>query len=482
MDISIKDNKGLEAAGQFDVYRWSNYPAFKVITDALFKEVVAYRRAINPKARIRDEDKIKRHLRVLLLNLFVASQIGNTWIGISKNKSDYQKESRYRKIFLNYGFLIPMLNNLLELGYLEQRLGFKDWSTGKGFRTRIRATTKLLQRIYEPEFALQQAEKQVGLANLVTCNPEAERETIILRDANKQNVDYEDTDITRRMRENLLWINARLLDTRITLRITNERFVALEEQLKSSSADEREHVDFTQRTLVRVFNGDFEHGGRFYGGWWIGLPKEYRKNIEINHKSTVEVDFSAHHIRMLYAKDGLVPPDDPYAIENCPFPRESLKQVFLVLINANGKEATIKACLNHGIQEVIGILKILEEHHQPIAHYFYSGMGLKLQYEDSMLAEKIMLRMLSKSGATVLPVHDSYIVRNSYEQELKDTMEEAFREQYGIPAKMKTKQTVLDKTENHQEDEENQTLNFVDFDLKEIDRYSRYYQLWGMGQ
>lgn len=476
----------LKSTGQFDVHKWSDYPEIKVVTDMLFEEVVSYRKATNPKARIREPESIKKHLRVLLLNLYIASQSHNPWIGVSKNKTDYQQNSRYRKIFLTYDFLVPLIDNLISMGYVEQHLGFHDPKTGIGFSTRIRATPKLMQRMYEPDFGLNEVEEKVGLVNLVTENPEAEQETIILRNANKENVEYEDTEVTCRMREKLRLINSRLLESRITLEIDDDQYVELEKQLKSKRArllgrDNREHVDFTRKTLCRVFNEDFQHGGRFYGGWWLGLPKKYRNYIEINRKPTVEVDFSAHHIRMLYARDGLIPPDDPYEIEDCPFTRDDLKTAFLVLINASGRETTIKACGKQGVKQADEILAFLEIHHKPIAHYFYTGMGLTLQFEDSMLAEEIMLRMLER-GATVLPVHDSFIVRNSYEDELKTVMEEVFTEMYKAKPAMKTKQTVLDK-QGIEEDWENQPIQVTTDDLEELlnnqQRFKNYYKLWG---
>jgi len=68
--------------------------------------------------------------------------------------------------------------------------------------------------------------------------------------------------------------------------------------------------------------------------------------------------------------------------------------------------------------------------HQPIAHMFFTGIGLSLQYEDSCLAENIMLHF-ANNGIPVLPIHDSAIVHHSLADELEELMRRLFYEQFG---------------------------------------------------
>ena len=74
--------------------------------------------------------------------------------------------------------------------------------------------------------------------------------------------------------------------------------------------------------------------------------------------------------------------------------------------------------------------------HQPIAHHFFTGIGNRLQYEDSCLAEDVMLSF-AKIDAPALPVHDSFIMHRGYGGELEEKMRKAFFERYGrnIPVK-----------------------------------------------
>ena len=67
-----------------------------------------------------------------------------------------------------------------------------------------------------------------------------------------------------------------------------------------ASDDEKLPIDFTARTLAKIFfNGSFKEGGRFYLGWWQNVPIEYRKHFTIDMKHTVEYDFSQLNPQML---------------------------------------------------------------------------------------------------------------------------------------------------------------------------------------
>ncbi|MCZ6610620.1 MAG: hypothetical protein O7A66_11520, partial [Alphaproteobacteria bacterium] len=54
-------------------------------------------------------------------------------------------------------------------------------------------------------------------------------------------------------------------------------------------------VNTSHDQLYRVFNEDLSHGGRFYGGWWLGLPGEYRLMLLIDGDPVVEIDYTALH-------------------------------------------------------------------------------------------------------------------------------------------------------------------------------------------
>lgn len=82
-------------------------------------------------------------------------------------------------------------------------------------------------------------------------------------------------------------------------------------------------------------------------------------------------------------------------------------------------------------------------------------------------------------GATVLPVHDSFIVRNSYADELEEIMKEEFEKLFMGIALLKPKKTVSDeRAENYREDETSKDGTIPD--LEEIMKQMSWEStIWG---
>jgi hypothetical protein len=53
------------------------------------------------------------------------------------------------------------------------------------------------------------------------------------------------------------------------------------------------------------------------------------------------------------------------------------------------------------------------------------GLGLRYQFIDSQIAERVMIKLLD-IGVVSLPVHDSFLVQARHQQALVDTMIESF--------------------------------------------------------
>ena len=62
-----------------------------------------------------------------------------------------------------------------------------------------------------------------------------------------------------------------------------------------------------------------------------------------------------------------------------------------------------------GYVDIEKLINHFADYHQPIAKHFYSGKGIKLQYLDSMIAEKI-IKQFTEMNIPVLCVHDSFVV------------------------------------------------------------------------
>ena len=213
---------------------------------------------------------------------------------------------------------------------------------------------------------------------------------------------------------------------------------SLQTQLIADFGINRLHFAIRYPYLHRVFNNEsFKSGGRFYGAFHLELPKELRRHIYLNGESTVELDYSALHIRMLYHREEIDYETDPYQdVCDTKEERSIYKQVLLVAINADSEKSAIQAIRDRLRKKNLGIgltdaeillrLNKFKEVHPRIAHYLNTGIGLRLQNLDSRITD-IVLKNMTKREIPCLPVHDSYIVPQSHKDLLFQEMTNAYR-------------------------------------------------------
>lgn len=377
-----------------------------------------------------------------MLNAYVVHLLGsNVTFGIERGSNAFGKGSRYRSLYLTYDTFRAAYEGLKDLGYLQEVLrGFHDIRSGvpHGENTKVSGTDKLID--------LLTSAAKLSLPRIST-NPE--RPTLVLRDAQSQDLDYKPTKVTRAMQERVNRINARLMRHWVDLDISDEEMARLNDRLMSTPRKAGEKrpsaLDVSNRTVRRIFNeGSFEIGGRFYGGWWQSVPSDYRKHITIDGKATVEIDYSGLHPAILYAEAGVDMPDDPYDIGLGLSGRNAVKKAMLVLLNAEGEpghwtKAEIEKAAGVPWAEVE---RRLTEKHQPIASSFNSSAWDRLQFADSELAEQVMLRF-AEWRVPCLPVHDSFIVHHGYGDDLKTFMLQAFEGRYGVVPNLKREEVIF---------------------------------------
>jgi hypothetical protein len=207
--------------------------------------------------------------------------------------------------------------------------------------------------------------------------------------------------------------------------------------LKSNFEMAKLHLDMTSTQLKRIFNNStFKQGGRYYGGWWQRIPRNYRKYILIDDQMTVEIDYSAFHPQLLYMIKKLEPPlGDAYSLPGIPEKaRLLIKKTFNILVNATSEESALKAIRKlrrdgdvpkppKGLTDKL-IIDAIRVKHSALDEFFCSGYGTKLQRIDSDIAEQVMLELVQKVIA-VLPIHDSFIVRHDHRHALEQAMQNA---------------------------------------------------------
>ena len=397
----------------------------------LTKEVIKRIEVSKGRKRSRTADeqlRFEHAVHVLLTDLWKA--VKSTPIrecSINKRSGWYSENPRYRDPLLTYKQMIAVFNGLLKMGFIEvTREGHFDRETFQGKVTRFVANDELLERLLELEGH-----------PAISVKPDLDAETVILRnkiDGRKVLQKYEDTPATERHRANLKKINSCFLKHWFDLEVQDTELTKLEARIANHPT--KEPIDFSQRTLVRIFsNGSFKQGGRFYRGWWQNVPSEYRKYITIDEKRTAEFDFSQLNPHLLYHsnyKD--LGSEDAYDRVLDGDHRKIVKQAFNAMVQAS---TPLKSCpyeidmsgLEMGWAELRD--RILKAH-KPIADHFFKGVGNHLQFMDSNIAEGVML-YFAGIDAPALPVHDSFILHHAYGEsgEVEEAMRRAFYEEVG---------------------------------------------------
>ena len=407
----------LEHSRPLDVHRWSAFPEVRHAVKAVLRRLRGTEAARGGRASL-----LERHLTVVLIDLYFGYLcFENGYTAHSRSPNSYAAGSRYNKLRIAYRPLMRVIDGLADLGLIEHHLGFHDRRPGgQGRQSRMRATPALI-RIIETHCVTQD---MIGRA-------EGE-EVIILRDADGDDIEYTDTDETRRMRAFVNAYNTAL--ARADIRLSAEGIALVQAEGIA--------IDFSRTVVRRIFShGHFELGGRFYGPWWQSIPKQVRAHLLINGLATVERDYRAQHIHILYGMRGKRYADfhddgDPYALPgHDDVDRSFLKRVLLIALNAQDERAALQAIQSEQNRDpgdrrytqtqVRAMIASFTAKHATIADTLYTGTGLRLQRLDSDIAEHVVGTALN-DGILTLSLHDGFIVDGQYDQVLIDTMIKVF--------------------------------------------------------
>ncbi len=249
--------------------------------------------------------------------------------------------------------------------------------------------------------------RNLGLDKMrITKNRDMER--IVLKankDKGKKKVDYKDNRQTRSKRDFILKYEEHI--NKYEFKINHKRIGRI--------------------IFKRVFNNEsFFSGGRFYSSYQ-NIPSSSRsQDMRVNNLKMREWDYAGLHINMLYALEDLpIYNGHVYTIKGFEKFRNLFKIALQIAINAKDKRAAYSGMNKHlrsnGISSDVmtgkKLLELFANKHIKISHYFFSGVGVKLQYKDSQIVEKI-LNMAIKKNIPVLPVHDSFLAPEIYSKEI----------------------------------------------------------------
>ena len=340
----------------------------------------------------------KKALKVLLLNLYFSDA---DRILISRTKNT--KISKYMNpLGIGQKAMITALDKLSPK-YIKQVIGKITEDT----TTAIKATEELKSCFDHNNWS----RKTIKLV--------VHHEPVVLKDdtRKKNAIDYNDTEYTVSVRRSLVEYMDLLANTRISY---------------------GQHREFDRPLVVRGYNKcSFERGGRIVGRW-AHLTASERKTIFMDDEETVELDFPASTLNILYryeTGEGC-PYNDPYPVRvnDIEVPKKFCKKLVTISLNVRSSSAASKV-FRHELSDTDkrefdslcvttkDLHQAIKDKHEPIYGYFFKGadFGVWLQFIESELMFSILKR-LTRDGIPSLTVYDSFIVRRRDEEYVQGVM------------------------------------------------------------
>lgn len=200
--------------------------------------------------------------------------------------------------------------------------------------------------------------------------------------------------------------------------------------------------------VYRVFNGSFEQGGRFQGGW-VNRPKKERFSFTIDGQPIIQVDVKACFFFLVHALKNVNQPlpCDPYE------PLQSFKGF---KISRDAVKAMVSKFLSHGSlksfpqthkkDENGNTINFRDYHSLPKGftakdfetHLFATYPWIRgvdqrageLMYMESSIMEEVLLRLVEK-GIPAYPLHYCLIGKATDEAVLVEVLQEVFEDKLG---------------------------------------------------
>ena len=366
-------------------------------------------------------------------------------LGVPHRPNAYKSDDENLISTVGFKIVMSVVDTMHELGWIDRKMGYRTSDDG-GEVTEIRAAGDLIEVFQNLGVVWEQMkplEEAVVLRNYDSATKKKYKQT------------PPDSDGVRKMRAKLNKLNRFLNQQVICLDINNNSYEQLAGEMSNGAKANKyqysresqypKYLDFTMVQLRRIFSrNSMKLGGRFYGGWWQFIPKKYRVFISINWLPTIEIDYSGLHPYMLYHLEGLEPPEgDMYdlGLWSTDAERDLKRPIVKEFFNAIVNDEYGRYVLPKEHKMALGIsssklLDLIKKKHAPIAHRFESGYGLTLQYEDSQIAEQVLMDLLNQ-GIVCLPIHDSFIVQSIERTTLEKAMTKAYKMRFGSAVDIK---------------------------------------------
>ena len=359
----------------------------------------------------------KENISVLVANLFKIHILN--WRTYSRTHMDANEFTEIRSnSYFNIGYQgwANTVRIFEKLGYLTIFPGGYFKAIKKGYLTKLKISDKFEELVKKFNLSYQDILKRTP--------------PISLKDSKGKKIEVVNSKITNPIYKKIERYNSLILSSDVELPIDKIDY------------DRRRKIGFANRTYAKCYlNRSYKLGGKYYGPCWQNLSKELRGKIKINGEETVELDFNAMHLHLLYCRvnkrltDYIPEGIDAYQLPNRD--RKIVKTSFTCCINNN--------CNKDNVNNVVGpkvakkypeifvkntsyrdILEELGSYHPEVRQFFYAQIGNEISNMESKVSDYIIGK-LTKKNILVLNIHDSFIVSIAYKDILLNTMTDSFK-------------------------------------------------------
>ena len=380
-------------------------------------------------------------LKYLILDMRLRYiELPDGWLICSRDRNSnvefYNATEPYKSLNVTFNPLVSIMDKLHTATPALIELVPGIHYDNASYATRIRPTEALLEFINAiPEELVR---SQAGVVQEVVLKEKIISFVSGKRKVKKRRIGFDLTEDIKHIINQVKFFNDRFKECKLDL--YNPAQFSVESELSEGFKQTQINVNLNNKYIFRSYIDNFERGGRFYGGWWQGVPSSLRSHILIDDEPSVEVDFKGHHIALLYSIAGsnYFADDvnrDPYKVD-C-WPRKDVKLLLQIVLNSS-RDNVVKAYNNQRQKDgddcipserLETLVSLFEEMHSPIKSYFYGDWGVLLQNFDAKIAAYVMADCM-KNGVTdtsgrdldskfiVLPVHDSFIVKYQHLEQL----------------------------------------------------------------
>ena len=431
----------------FNRHAWSDDPAFDGLAEAVFVSLSSdSKEELVGKSNNKGSVSPQTILKVVLVDQYLSyKQNPKLCTAFNRKTKSWIVSSQYNGLEIPRK-IIDVVDALIETGYLNLEDGYFYKKGDPSNKT---------SRIQHPE-------KLRTLFDAIDVSPSSvdphhKEETIILRDKDDpedekaKDVEYKklglETPQVIQMRKEVEAYNTMMQRHYVDVVSLAEPILERETTNKKTGEVETQiiHIHPSNLFTRRIFSrGQFNKHGRWYGGFWQQLPKkgqDLRKDIYIDDEPTDEIDFSGLHPTLLALKKGHKIEGDRYDLgyqvcSTIPLSKQRgvVKRLVLIAINAKSRQKAFGAYNSNNepvkARDLAKLLDAFTDKHTYLEDAMCTDKGIDLMYTDSQITAAVIRRFVILDKP-ILPVHDSYIVKVSDSNLLKQIMREACEEEVG---------------------------------------------------